>query len=67
MNCPRKGHGIGVVTINGEDRVAVFGGRNGQGYELDCGELHNTKTEKWEPTSIKLNEPKDDFGFFTMK
>ena len=30
MNSKRTGHGIGVVTINGEDRITVFGGFDGR-------------------------------------
>ena len=29
MNSKRGGHGMGVVTINGEERLAVFGGSDG--------------------------------------
>ena len=29
MNSRRSGHGLGVITINGEDRLAVFGGHDG--------------------------------------
>ena len=61
MNNSRKGHGIGVVTINGVDRVAVIGGK------FDSVELYNTKTKRWENTKIKLNEPKMLFGFLTVK
>ena len=30
MNSKRDGHGMGVVTINGKDRLAVFGGYDGR-------------------------------------
>ena len=30
VNSKRAGHGIGVVTMNGKDRLAVFGGSNGR-------------------------------------
>ena len=65
MNVQRFGHGMGIVTINGQDRLAVFGGRN---YDcLDSIELYNIKTEKWELTDIKLKEPKELFGYLTIK
>ena len=67
MNICRDNHGMDVVTINGHDQLAVFGGRNDQGDELDCVELYNIKTEKWENAEIKLNEPKELFGFLTIK
>ena len=67
MNCTRFGHGMGVVTINGDDKLVVFGGRNKNGSVLDCVELYNTKEEKWEKIDIKLPEPKYYFGFLTVK
>ena len=67
MNNKRFGHGMGVITINGKERLAVFGGRDKSNKWLDSAELYNTKTGKWEPTDIKLNGPKGNFGFLTMK
>ena len=68
MNICRANHGMGVVTINGQDRLAVFGGRyHDKGDELDCIELYNIKTEKWENAEIKLDKPKEMFGFLTIK
>ena len=58
---------MGVVTINGDERLVVFGGRNENGSVLDCVELYNTKEEKWEKIDIKLKEPKYYFGFQTVK
>ena len=66
MNSNRAGHGMGVVTINGKDRLAVFGGYDA-GKKLDSIELYNTQTEKWEMTGLKLWEPKFGFGFLTIK
>ena len=66
MNSKRVSHGMGVVTINGEERLAVFGGSDG-GTELDSVELYNSQTEKWENTDIKLKEAKRDFGFLTVR
>ena len=67
MNICRAYHGMGVVTINGQDQLVVFGGRNDQGEKLNSVELYNIKTEKWENAEIKLNEPKELFGFLTIK
>ena len=73
MNFKRSGHGIGVVTINGEDRLAVFGGFNSKGFhgygrtQLDSVELYNTRTGKWDITDIKLTHPKENFGFLSVK
>ena len=59
-------HGMGVVTINGKDRLAVFGGCNGEN-RLDSVEFYNTETEKWETADFKLREPRSSFGFLTIK
>ena len=71
MNSKRVYHGMGVVTINGEDRLAVFGGYERfdiiERTELDSVELYNTETEKWETADFKLREAKYDFSFLTIK
>ena len=66
MNSKRFAHGMGVVTINGKDRLAVFGGWDGR-TKLDSVELYNTQTEKWETTNIKLKEAKYDFSYLNVK
>ena len=66
MNFKRVGHGMGVVTINGKDRLASFGGFDGK-HLLDSVELYNTLTGKWEKTDFKLNEAKSHFSFLTLK
>ena len=75
MNSIRHEHGMGVLTINGEDRLVVFGGYDEKvndslifaGKPLDTVEVYNTKTKKWETLDIKLKEPKHSFGFMTIK
>ena len=66
MNSKRDRHGMGVVTINGKDRLAVFGGNDGGNY-LDSVELYNTQTEKWEMADFKLSEAKSHFSNLTVK
>ena len=66
MNFKRWHHGMGVITINGEERLAVFGGHDGR-TKLDSVELYNTQTEKWETTDFKLSEAKSSFSFLTVK
>ena len=66
MNSKRYGHGMGVVTINGENKLAVFGGWDGRNY-LDSVELYNTQTEKWENSDFKLSGVKFGFSFLTVK
>ena len=73
MNSIRFHHGIGVLTINGEERLAVFGGSCDDPMNPlneifhDSVELYNAKTEKWELTDMKLNGAKDNFGFLEIK
>ena len=57
---------MGVVTINGKDRLAVFGGHDGRN-ELDSVELYNIQTEKWETSDFKLSEGKSYSSFLTVK
>ena len=66
MNFKRDGHGIGVITTNGEDKVAVFGGRYGEN-RFDSVELYNTQNEKWEMANFKLRKAKSSFSFLTVK
>ena len=66
MNSKRFHHGMGIITVNGEDRLTVFGGRNGEN-RLDSVEVYNTQTEKWEMADFKLREAKSSFSFLTVK
>ena len=66
MNSKRWQHGMGIVTINGKDKLAVLGGYDGRN-KLNSVEIYNTQTEKWEMTDFKLSEPKHSFGFLTIK
>ena len=66
MNFKRSSHGMGVVTINEEETLVVFGGENADG-TLDSIELYNAETEKWEITDTKLKKLKIDFGFLSVK
>ena len=67
MKVRRADHGIGILTVNDEDRVAVFGGRNFQNASLDSVETFNTKTQKWEMSDIKLDQGRYGFGFLSVK
>ena len=64
MNSKRSYHGMGVLTIKGEDRLAVFEGSNGRKRIV---ETYNSQTEKWEASDFKLRKPKSNFGFLTVK
>ena len=70
MNSKRSNHGMGILTIKGEDRLAVFGGYgddNGNNINLDSIETYNSQTEKWETSDNKLNEQKRLFSYLTVK
>ena len=65
MNVPRSCHGIGIVEVNGEQRVAVFGGYYGR--NNNTVELFDAKTQQWEFTDeLKLNIPRMSFGFVSI-
>ena len=67
MNTRRYGHGIGLITINNEDRLAVFGGHSGKGFPVDSVEVYNNSTEKWEITDIKLKNPNYNFAYLSVR
>ena len=68
MNFKRLSHGMGIVSINGRDRVAAFGGCDlTQSNIYDTIEFYNTQTEKWEITDLRLNAEKSGFGFLNVK
>ena len=66
MNCRRYNPGMGVITINGEETLAVFGGDDGNS-SLDSVEIYNAQTEKWEKTNSKLKKPNCGFSFLSVK
>ena len=66
MNVGRSYHGIGVLTVDDQDRLAVFGGKNESG-DLDSVELLDPKTLQWEISDMKLNGKRADFGFLSVK
>ena len=65
MNSSRHDHGIGAITINGEDKLAVFGGVDTQRI-LDSVELYSNQTGKWETSTIKLSRGRYNFGFLAV-
>ena len=66
MNSKRFAHGLGVITIDGEVRLAAFGGSEGHG-EIDSIEVYFPKTERWSITNIKMKDTKSSFGFLSLK
>ena len=67
MNSKRGDHGIGILTLNGEDKVAIFGGFD-ENNALDSVEIYDQETQMWtKMTDIKLTQAKGFFGFLTIK
>ena len=70
MRGRRHDHGIGIVTVNDVDKVAVFGGYRGigsrGGYYLKTVEIYNPESKKWEDSKFELEEAKAYFGFVSV-
>ena len=66
MNFEKFGYGIGVVTINDKEILAVFGGST-DGRRTDSVEVYNTQTGEWENTNIRLKGAKSGFDFLSVK
>ena len=69
MDMGRSHHGIGIITINDEERLAVFGGidvRWGTG-PLNSVEIYNANTQKWEMSDMKFSGKRYAFGFLNVK
>ena len=61
LNTERAGHGIGILEINGEEKLVVFGGA-----KESFMEIYNTQTRKWEiATNIRFSTD-SSFGFLTV-
>ena len=67
MKFKRVCHGMGTITINGEDRLAVYGGFGGKKQRINSVEIYNTQTKKWETSKIKLKEPRAIFSSLNVK
>jgi len=67
LNFERYFHGIGILTLDGEDQVAIFGGIKRNDDALDNFEVYDQETQKWKMTDMKLTQAKDSFGFLTVK
>ena len=67
MNSKRYKHGIGLLTIDGHERLVVLGGYNLINNYLKSVEMYHAQTQKWELTNIELSGAKAYFGFMTIK
>ena len=63
MHLKRAFHGLGVITINGQDRLAAFGGHA----DDDSVELFNAETVTWETTEMKFEDSNKRFDCLTVK
>ena len=66
MKMKRYEHGIGIMTIDNEEKVVTFGGEYGNGQFLDSIEVYHTNTGSWELLNKTLTEPKNHFGYLTI-
>ena len=66
MNLKRAYHGSGLITVDGEDRLTVFGGTGGSSY-FDSIEIFNPQTNTWDMMSETLTGPRYLFGYLTIK
>ena len=68
MNFKRAFHGISILTLDGEDQIAIFGGRDENHKILDSVEVYDQETQIWtKRPDMKLTQAKEDFGFLTIK
>ena len=67
INTSRWRHGMAVITVDDEDRLAIFGGRDENGDYLDSVETLNPRSRKWEVmNNLKLKESKEEFGYISL-
>ena len=67
MKYKRDCHGMSTITINGEDRLAVYGGFGGKKQRINSMEIYNNQTKKWETSKMKLKEPRANFSSLNLK
>ena len=68
MNFGRSEHGIGTLTIEGKNMLAVFGGEFGKSrMEPSIVEIYDAQAQKWKISTIKLKEHYSRFGFLSFK
>ena len=65
LNSKRIHHGLGVITINDEDRLVVFGGLGYENY--GSVEIYHDSTEEWETKSMNLNSPPCYLAYLSVR
>ena len=66
LNFARRGHGMGIINVNGESKLIAFGGRgffNNIVTYLSSVEEWNTETESWTVSNLTLSEPRWSFSY----
>ena len=67
MVFPRLGHGIGILKIENQEKIAVFGGSDGKGNPQDSVEIFDIETKEWKlAENIKLKEARYFFPFINF-
>ena len=61
----RSSHGLVVVHVDNKETVLAVGGECAE-KSLDSIEMWNSTTMTWTTASMKLTEPKDDFGILSL-
>ena len=72
MKFSRRYHGIGVLTINDKDRLAVFGGVDDlfgclREDLLRSVEVYNAQNDTWEISTMKMQKVRNELGFKSFK
>ena len=67
MNVPRAEHGIGLITINEQDKLIVFSGwtKYNVGF-LESVEMFNEETQTWDMTDIQMDVARSGFGYVNV-
>ena len=72
LNMKRFHHGIGVITINDEEKLVVVGGEyrlyqdSGMGFHRSV-EIYDKETQMWKIANLKLKKPKGGYGYLSVK
>ena len=62
----RAYHGIGIMTVDNKDRIAVFGGSDENDEMIDSVEIYDAVKDEWEISNIKLDQIRDSFSFLSL-
>ena len=66
LNFARRGHGMGIIHVNGESKLIAFGGCgfiNNTVINLSTVEEWNVETESWTVSNLTLSEPRWSFSY----